>query len=262
MNLNRQYVNPSPDLHPSIYGAKSLLLYHHIHNRTSNCAPSALKPSHQSNTTSPLTTPSEPEHSLNLRNEAELGDGPTLDLSEIPMQLEESWEKGGVELEAGPCDENESMLHRGEAPAVCNPAPSEQIPPQESGVAYYIDLHGHASKRGCFMYGNNLTDENQQVCLCLPSSSLIIMRLLKIKNDKSNRVSSSAPQVENILYPKLISLNCAHFDFLGCNFSEKNMYTRDKRDGQSKEGSGRVAIHKSIGLVHRYTLAHATITHR
>lgn len=55
-----------------------------------------------------------------------------------------------------------------------------------------------------------------------------------------------------MLYPKLISLNCAHFDFLGCNFSEKNMYARDKRDGQSKEGSGRVAIHKTIGLTHRY----------
>lgn len=55
-----------------------------------------------------------------------------------------------------------------------------------------------------------------------------------------------------MLYTKLISLNSAHFDFLGCNFSEKNMYARDKRDGQSKEGSGRVAIHKAIGLVHRY----------
>ncbi len=62
----------------------------------------------------------------------------------------------------------------------------------------------------------------------------------------------SVLQVENMLYPKLISLNSAHFDFLGCNFTEKNMYARDKRDGQSKEGSGRVAIHKAIGLVHRY----------
>lgn len=55
-----------------------------------------------------------------------------------------------------------------------------------------------------------------------------------------------------MLFPKLISMNSAHFDFTGCNFSEKNMYAKDKRDGQSKEGSGRVAIYKALGIIHRY----------
>lgn len=88
-----------------------------------------------------------------------------------------------------------------------------------SGVAYYVDLHGHASKRGCFVYANYLEHEDSYV--------------------------------NSILFPKLISMNSANFDFAACNFTEKNMYSKDKRDGMSKEGSGRVAIYKATGIVHR-----------
>ncbi|XP_033645286.1 cytosolic carboxypeptidase-like protein 5 isoform X1 [Asterias rubens] len=96
------------------------------------------------------------------------------------------------------------------------------IPPKDSGIALYVDLHGHASKRGCFIYGNYFDEEESHI--------------------------------DNLLFPKLISMNSAHFDFDGCNFTEKNMYTKDKRDGMSKEGSGRVAIFKATGIIHSYTL--------
>ena len=88
-----------------------------------------------------------------------------------------------------------------------------------SGVAAYVDLHAHATKRGCFMYGNHFKRESEQI--------------------------------ESILFPKLVSLNSIHFDFDQCVFSEKNMYVSDKRDGLSKEGSGRVALYKATGIIHR-----------
>lgn len=73
-----------------------------------------------------------------------------------------------------------------------------------------------------------------------------------IQTETHKRVVDVFLQVDNMLFPKLISMNTAHFDFTGCNFSERNMYAKDKRDGMSKEGSGRVAIHKAIGIIHRY----------
>ena len=105
------------------------------------------------------------------------------------------------------------------APHLSDPKLRE-VPPDESGIAFYVDLHGHASKRGCFIYGNYFEAEESQV--------------------------------QNMLFPKLIAMNTAHFDFTGCNFTERNMYAKDKKDGLSKEGAGRVAIFKALGIIHRY----------
>lgn len=88
-----------------------------------------------------------------------------------------------------------------------------------SRVALYVDLHAHATKRGCFMYGNHF--------------------------------HSVEDHMECMLLPKLVSLNSAHFEFNQCVFSERNMYAADKRDeGITKEGSGRVALYKATGLIH------------
>lgn len=112
------------------------------------------------------------------------------------------------------------------APHLSDPKLKE-IPPSESGIAFYVDLHGHASKRGCFIYGNYFEDEDTQL--------------------------------ENMLFPKLLTLNTAHFDFTGCNFTERNMYSKDKREGLSKEGAGRVAVHKAIGIIRRLVQYHRSL---
>ena len=85
----------------------------------------------------------------------------------------------------------------------------------------YIDLHGHASKKGCFIFGNNLKGDQQAL---------------------------------NMLFPRLISLNSLNFDFQECSFSEKLMTLKDAGNQLSREGSGRVGIYMATGIVHSYTL--------
>ena len=88
-------------------------------------------------------------------------------------------------------------------------------------LCLYIDFHAHATRRGCFIYGNALHGDQQ---------------------------------VENLLFPKLLSLNTDYFDYQGCNFTQKNMRTKGKFDGLSKKGTGRVALHSETGFVSCYTL--------
>eukprot|EP00347_Sterkiella_histriomuscorum_P005760 403355373 len=101
----------------------------------------------------------------------------------------------------------------------------EQI---QGGLYLYMDLHAHAGKRGCFIYGNSFEDFDYQV--------------------------------KTIMYPKMISCNTLNFDFLECNFTEKLMKRKDKitqqdNDIKTREGAGRVAIHKDCGnLIYSYTM--------
>ena len=57
-----------------------------------------------------------------------------------------------------------------------------------------------------------------------------------------------------MLLPKLISMNSLNFDFLECSFSDKMMNCKDKKDGLSREGSGRVSIGRLTSLPNCYTL--------
>ena len=75
-----------------------------------------------------------------------------------------------------------------------------------------MDLHAHASKRGSFLYGNNIHD------------------FLK--------------QVDAVAFAKLLALNCKNFDFEGSCFSEKNMRAKDRKNGLTKEGCGRVQLYR------------------
>lgn len=80
-------------------------------------------------------------------------------------------------------------------------------------IDFCLDLHAHVNKQGAFIYGNSVAgDLKGQVDVCL--------------------------------FPKILSFHNETFDFDACNFSEKNMCSKDKGDELSKEGASRVAIFK------------------
>ncbi|XP_018431066.1 PREDICTED: cytosolic carboxypeptidase-like protein 5, partial [Nanorana parkeri] len=178
VNLNRQYLNPDFELHPSIYGAKSVLLYHHVHNRVRPNNPDWKKSSvslpSSSSTLQPKSSnrsvsPPAPEDSFtamektnNLLNSSYITPGPAPDTSILPgppdfIREKEDW-VSGPDLKAEAAEQGDK---RWGGDLTTNSAPP--IPPQESGLAFYVDLHGHASKRGCFMYGNHCSEESDQV---------------------------------------------------------------------------------------------------
>ncbi|KAL0232017.1 hypothetical protein PCE1_003013 [Barthelona sp. PCE] len=90
-----------------------------------------------------------------------------------------------------------------------------------STLALFLDLHAHANKRGCFIYGNAAPD------------------------------SEIAPII--MLYPRLLSLYSPFFDFNGCAFTQSMLTIKDKR-GESRMNSGRVWSYINLKNVMIYTL--------
>ena len=88
-------------------------------------------------------------------------------------------------------------------------------------LGFYLDLHAQPSRPSSFLFGNSQAAEDQ---------------------------------AESQLFAKVVSLLTPLFTYNYCDFSERSMHARDPKDHQSKEGCGRVAVHKSTGLRHCYTI--------
>jgi cytosolic carboxypeptidase protein 5 len=82
-------------------------------------------------------------------------------------------------------------------------------------LVIYTDLHAHCTKRGCFVFGNTLANQKAHI--------------------------------DQILLPKLMSLNCVNFGLPECGFNDDTNNKKDRR-GDSRSSSGRATIFRETGL--------------
>lgn len=211
VNLNRVYLNPKYALHPSIYASRALLRYHHFGYEKEDEEKKA------------------DEVTVSL-DDSSGGESATQSDTKIVtdvshMSLEEKKQEDDQQELCDKCKskdfenvvpnisltiQNDNHLYNtGKKVCCCKSSTSKDdtetiVSPQpfshgdansnESGLFLYVDMHGHASKKGIFMYGNHFDDLE-----C---------------------------NVECMLLPKLMSLNNHNFHFTACNFTERNMYLK------------------------------------
>ncbi|XP_072757587.1 cytosolic carboxypeptidase-like protein 5 [Anoplolepis gracilipes] len=240
VNLNRVYLNPSEVDHPTIYAARNLIRYYHNFYQVPSELIDDLSDINLEIVDSKLNIINSTASIANAVRDTTtrlLQQVTFMSLNENRCTLESN-EKRLLTLENldnAVIDEREGLSkENGKNDNVAEDRTSDKVTytavgmgevsksSDNSGLYLYIDLHGHASKKGVFMYGNHFAD---------PEDTITCM-----------------------LLPKLMSINNPHFHFTSCNFAERNMYIIDKRDGMSREGSGRVAVYKMTDLIRSYTL--------
>lgn len=189
VNLNRLYLNPSVTNHPSVYAARALIRYHHWgYERPDDDF---------ENISEAGSSSSDCSSKHETFNNNDLSPDRTFECIKCNKTFEKNYiPSGGNEKYCDMCRNLVEMKNR-------NNNPEDQTDTslvgdgdvvKTSGLFLYIDLHGHASKKGIFMYGNHFKDQ------------------------KSN--------VECMLLPKLMAMNNSNFHFYACNFTEKNMYLK------------------------------------
>lgn len=93
---------------------------------------------------------------------------------------------------------------------------------KQNRLAFYFDLHAHNAKKGAFIYGNAIND--------------------------------FVEQVESQVFCKLFAMNHSGFEYEYCNFSLKQMSSKDRNEDRTKEGCGRVVMHRMANIIHSYSL--------
>ncbi|XP_067208882.1 cytosolic carboxypeptidase-like protein 5 isoform X1 [Linepithema humile] len=238
VNLNRVYLNPSEIDHPTIYAARNLIRYYHYSYQLPSELTDDLSNINLEIVDSNVSIINSTTSIVNA-----VRDTTTRLLQQVTLMSLDEKDRCAFEtknhlltlecLNSTVIDESQELRKESDkndnvtedrTNSKLTYTAVDELPKSSdnSGLFLYIDLHGHASKKGVFMYGNHFTD---------PEDTIMCM-----------------------LLPKLMSINNPHFHFTSCNFAERNMYIIDKRDGMSREGSGRVAVYKTTGLVRSYTL--------
>ena len=90
----------------------------------------------------------------------------------------------------------------------------------KSSIFLYTDIHGHATERGIFVYGNNSHETEFKI--------------------------------QTLLFPKLVSINNSCFSYDACKTT--NMSLKDIFNGTNLDGCGRAYAHRATGLAQAYTL--------
>lgn len=199
VNLNRVYLKPMLSQHPSVYAARALIRYYHFGFQKEEEEFTSTDDSSESN----------------IGNKNILNNDNKLSKKVSLMTLEENEKNKNVEPWCTECKMNIVKLEE-TMPGISTMVPTFNLNNSlstgknicrqcglsvhgdsncnDSGIFLYIDLHGHASKKGIFMYGNYFQDLEDSV--------------------------------ECMLLPKIMSLNNHNFHFTACNFTEKNMYLK------------------------------------